>query len=153
MKKGELSESLAEVSVKYSSKIKAGSRPRVTSSEDAIKIFREIWDEGTIELHESMYVLLLNRANYVLGWYRHTIGGLCGTIGDPRLIYGVALKCLAVSIILAHNHPSGNTEPSPTDRQLTKNLVEAGRFLEITLLDHIILTVDAHYSFADDGVI
>jgi DNA repair protein RadC len=148
-----ISPNLAEISVSYSSKVKSKERRKVTSSKEAESIFREIWSEGKIELREEFYILLLNRANGVLGWSLIGAGGLTGTVCDPRLVFSIALKCLACSIILAHNHPSGNTQPSSSDIQLTKNLYEGGKLLEITVLDHLILTAEGFYSFADEGLI
>ncbi len=153
MQQNHHSSNLAEITVSYSSKIKASERRKASSSKDAEVIFREIWTKDAIELREEFYILLLNRANFVLGWYRISEGGLSGTVCDPRLIFSVALKCLAVSIILAHNHPSGNLQPSASDLQLTKNLVDGGKLLEISVLDHLILTIDGFYSFADEGLI
>ena len=148
-----ISPNLAEISVSYSSKVKSKERRKVTSSKEAEAIFREIWSEGKIELREEFYILLLNRANCVLGWCQIGAGGLTGTVCDPRLVFSIALKCLACSVILAHNHPSGNTQPSSSDIQLTKNLCEGGKLLEIMVLDHLILTADSFYSFADEGLI
>lgn len=96
--------------------------------------------------------MLLNRANKVLGYYLVSIGGLTGTVVDQRIIFQVALKANACSIILAHNHPSGQLTPSQADIDLTKKIVSAGQFLDITVLDHIILTAENSYSFADEGL-
>jgi DNA repair protein RadC len=144
---------LAEINVSYSTKVKASDRRKITSAKDAEVILREVWTKETIELREEFYIILLNRANMVIGWCRIATGGLTGTVCDPRLIFSIALKCLACSVILAHNHPSGNTQPSASDIQLTKNISEGGKFLEITVLDHIILTAESFYSFADEGLI
>jgi DNA repair protein RadC len=153
MNQNSLSSNLAEISVSYSSKIKSTERRKVTSAKEAEEIFREIWRKETIELREEFYILLLNRANQVLGWSKIGIGGLTGTVCDPRMIFSIALKCVASSIILAHNHPSGNTQPSASDIQLTKNVLEGGKLLEISVLDHLILTLEGSYSFADEGLI
>jgi DNA repair protein RadC len=146
-------QSLAEITISYSTKVKASDRRKITQSHEAVEIFREIWTPGTIELRESFNVIYLNRANQVLGFFRTSEGGIAGTVADPRLIFSTALKANATSLILSHNHPSGNTQPSASDIQLTKNIVEAGKVLEITVLDHIILTAESFYSFADDGLI
>ena len=148
-----VSSNLAEITVSYSTKVKATERRKITSAKEAEIILREIWTKNTIELREEFYILLLNRANFVLGWYKLSEGGLTGTVCDPRLVFSVALKCLACSVILAHNHPSGNTEPSAADIQLTKNLFEGGKYLEIAVLDHLILTTESSYSFADEGLL
>lgn len=144
---------LAEITVSYSTKVKVSDRRKITSCKDAEDVFREIWTAGTMELREEFYILLLNRANFVIGWCQISQGGLTGTVCDPRLIFSIALKCLAVSLILAHNHPSGNTQPSVADIQLTKNIAEGGKLLEISVLDHLILTAEGIYSFADEGLI
>ncbi len=141
---------LAEITVTYSSKVKFSQRQRIGSSKEAVAIFRAIWSQS-MELREECYILLLNRANHVLGWYRASQGGASGTVIDPKLVFGVALKCNACSVILAHNHPSGNTQPSSADLTLTKQLVEGGKLLEISVLDHVILTAESFFSFADEG--
>ena len=79
-------------------------------------------------------------------------GGVSGTFVDAKLVFSVALKCNASSIIIAHNHPSSNLNPSEADKSLTKKLKSAGQFLDITLLDHLIITKDGYYSFSDDGL-
>ncbi len=124
----------------------------ITSALDAEKVFRNIWSPS-IELREECYALFLNRANRVLGWYLISIGGSAGTVVDPKIIFSTALICKAQGIIMAHNHPSGNTQPSAADLDLTKKLVEAAKLLEIGFLDHLILTKKHFYSFADEGLI
>ncbi len=141
---------VAEIHVLYKPNMKASERRKITCSNDAVAIFREIWSD-TIEIHEEFYILLLNRANKVLGWYKLSQGGLSGTVVDTRLIFGVALKGLASGIIVAHNHPSGGLIPSEQDKMITKKLRELGKLLEITLLDHVIITAESYYSFSDDG--
>ncbi len=147
-----LTSKLAEIKVTYSFKVKFTDRHRIASSQDADEIFRAIWSQE-LELREECYILLLNRANHVLGWYRASQGGVSGTVIDPKLVFGVALKCNACGVILAHNHPSGNLQPSAADIKLTQQLVDGGRLLEIAVLDHLILTAESHYSFADEGLI
>jgi DNA repair protein RadC len=106
-----------------------------------------------MELKEEFYILLLNRANRVKGWYKVSEGGTAGTVVDPKLIFSTALKCHASSIILSHNHPSGNVKPSEEDLKLTKKLTEGGKLLEIAVLDHLILTSEEYLSFADEGLL
>jgi DNA repair protein RadC len=142
---------LAEIEVSYRTTVKASERRKITTSKDAESIFREIWSD-TMELKEEFHILLLNRANKVLGWYKVSEGGMSGTVVDPKLIFSTALKGLASSIILAHNHPSGNLKPSTQDIGLTKQLKQAGMLLEIPILDHLILTSEGYYSFADEGI-
>lgn len=106
-----------------------------------------------MEIREEFNILLLNRANHVLGWFNVSVGGTSGTLIDPKLIFSVALKCNACGIILCHNHPSGNLTPSESDLNLTKKLNSGGKLLEINILDHLILTTDSFYSFADEGML
>jgi len=111
-----------------------------------------MYDKSTIGLYEEFMVLLLNRANRVLGCLKLSKGGLTGTVVDLRILYGTALKAMASGIIIAHNHPSNNLSPSDEDRKLTKKIRDAGKLLDINLLDHLILGTDGSYvSFADEG--
>src|ERR1035437_4364265 len=142
---------VAEIKVSYKTTVKASERRKITTSKDAEAIFREIWSSG-MEFKEEFYILLLNRANKVLGWYKVSEGGMSGTVVDPKLIFSTALKGLASSIILSHNHPSGNLKPSEQDITLTKRLKQAGELLEIPVLDHLILSSEGYYSFADEGM-
>jgi len=142
---------LAEIEVSYKTTVKASERRTIRTSKDAESIFREIWSSG-IEFKEEFYILLLNRANKVLGWYKVSEGGMSGTVVDPKLVFSIALKGLASSICISHNHPSGNLKPSIEDINLTKRLKEAGALLEIPVLDHLIITNEGFYSFADEGM-
>src|SRR6267378_3956139 len=143
---------IAEIQVSYKTKVKASERRKVITSKDAETVFRNLWSDG-MELREEFYILLLNRANRVLGWYKLSQGGTTGTVVDTKLIFSIALKGLACSIILAHNHPSSNLQPSSSDINLTKRLKQAGEILEISVFDHLILTTEGYYSFADEGMI
>jgi DNA repair protein RadC len=123
-------------------------RSRITCSKDAYNILQP----HLIDLpHEEFWIVVLNRNNQVLRTIQISSGGVAGTIADPKMIFKTALDHLASSIILAHNHPSGNLSPSPADRQLTKQLKEAGKLLDIQVLDHLILSDKQYYSFADEG--
>lgn len=144
---------IAEVQLIYRSNVKASRRPQITTSRDTYRILTSLWDNDVIELLEQFQVLLLNRSNRVLGVYQASSGGLTGTIADPRLILAVAIKAAASSIILAHNHPSGNLAPSKTDIELTRKIQGAGGFLDVLVLDHIIVTPEGYYSFADEGLL
>ncbi len=144
-----ISEQICEVEISYSSKIKASDRFKVCSSEDAMLAFRSVWPN--MDHIEYSYVLLLNRRNGVLGAHQLSKGGMTGAIIDLRVIFQVAIKCCATSIILAHNHPSGNLNASDADRQITRKVAEAGKILDITLLDHLILTSESFHSMADNG--
>ena len=97
--------------------------------------------------------MLLNRYNKVIGIFTVSQGGIAGTVADPKLIFACALKAAASGIILVHNHPSGSLQASQADMDLTKKLREGGKLLDIQVLDHIILTSEAYYSFADEGLL
>ena len=125
---------------------------QVRSADNAFEYFSRAYDEGTIGLCEEFMVLLLNRANRVMGCLRLSKGGLTGTVVDLRILFGTALKAMASSILIAHNHPSGNLTPSDADRELTSQIKQAGKLLDITLLDHLILGTEGDYaSFANEG--
>ncbi|MBP6977625.1 MAG: JAB domain-containing protein [Lentimicrobiaceae bacterium] len=124
---------------------------KVSSSLDACSILRDIWDSD-ISHREAFYILCLNRANKVIGYALISLGGISGTVADPKVIFSTALLANASSIILAHNHPSGNTEPSAADQALTKKMIQAGSVLDIQVLDHLIITPDTYLSFADENL-
>jgi DNA repair protein RadC len=125
-------------------------KPKITSSKDAFDILKgEMMDLP----NEEFWVLLMNRANRVIKKKRVSEGGVSGTVADPKIIYKMALEELASGLIVAHNHPSGNLQASQSDLDLTKKLKEAGKFLEIQLLDHIIIANQKYLSFADEGMI
>lgn len=144
---------VAEVELIYKSKVKASNRPQITSSKEAYKVLLKSWDENKIEFVEQFKVLFLNKANKVLGIYDVSTGGISGTVADLRVIFVAALKANAVSIIISHNHPSGNLKPSRQDEELTQKIKEGGKFLEIKLLDHLIVTTEGYYSFGDEGLV
>lgn len=100
---------------------------------------------------EQFKVLLLNNANKVLGIADISTGGISSTVADPRIVFATALKANASKIILAHNHPSGNLQPSQTDKELTAKMKEGGRYLDLHVIDHLIITNDGYYSFGDQG--
>lgn len=142
----------AEIKLVYKTVVKPSNRPKIGLSSDAYYVLRQHWDDSVIELVEQFKILLLNRANRVLGIVDISTGGISGTVADPKLIFGAALKAAASSIVLAHNHPSGNLNASSADLALTKKIKEAGKFLDIEVLDHLILTSDKYSSFADEGL-
>jgi DNA repair protein RadC len=125
---------------------------QVRKSQDAFDCLVKMFDESTIGLYEEFMVLLLNRANRVLGCLKLSKGGLTGTVVDLRILFGVAIKGLASAIIIAHNHPSNHLKPSKEDEDLTSKIKEAGKLLDIQLLDHLILGTESNFvSFADEG--
>lgn len=146
-------EQVAEIKLSYSTNVKASSRPQVKCSADTFRILVQSWDASQIEFREEFKALLLNRANRVLGLVNISTGGVAGTVADPKLIFSAAIKANASSIILAHNHPSGNLKPSQADLHLTNKCTQAGKLLDISILDHLIITAEGYYSLADHGQI
>lgn len=132
----------------------ADAREKVTvkSSRDA---FEYIASSLNDKPHEEFWILTLNRANKVTGKHKVSEGGLTGTVADQRIIFKKALDEMACGMVLAHNHPSGMLKPSQADIQLTKRMVEAGKILDISIMDHLILSGSGtqYYSFADEGML
>lgn len=123
-------------------------KPKIVTSQDAYKCLK-----GTMEDldHEVFKIILLNRGNRVMKIEVISIGGVSGTVVDPKVIFKKALEVQASSIILSHNHPSGNLTPSQADLSVTKRLIQAGDTMDIKVLDHIIISEKGYYSFADEG--
>lgn len=127
----------------------ARERKTISSSRDAYEWLRPLVADLD---HEQFWILLLNRANKVMGAEQVSIGGMTGTVVDPKIIFRRALQGQATSLILCHNHPSGNVQPSAADLDITRKLRRAGEHLEIPVLDHLIITQSAYHSFADEGL-
>lgn len=125
---------------------------KITSSSLAADFIRQFYGDD-IFTFESSFILLLNNNNHTIGFAKISQGGITGTVVDARLVAHYAVNSLAVGVILAHNHPSGNLNPSETDKQLTNKIKEGLKLLDITLLDHIILTGASYTSFADSGLL
>jgi DNA repair protein RadC len=123
---------------------------RISGSKDIYDVLRR---HLTDLPHEEFWIVLLNRANRVIKIHQISQGGVAGTVADPKIIFKVALEELASGIVLAHNHPSGNLTASQADIDLTKKLKEAGKLLEIQVLDHLILAGQKYFSFADEGML
>jgi len=129
-------------------KSKVSERQSLTSSRQVYDYIRSFLEDLN---HEEFWVLLLDRRNNVLGQKKISSGGVAGTIVDAKMIFKPALDRYASHIILAHNHPSGSLSPSIQDVNLTKKLKNAGNYLDIKILDHLIITAHGYYSFADEG--
>ncbi|GGF24457.1 JAB domain-containing protein [Echinicola rosea] len=142
---------VAEITLSYRPNSKMSDKPQIVSSQSAAKVLRANWDESKLEFIEEFKVILLNRANRVLGIVNASSGGTCGTVVDLKVIFAAAMKASASGIILAHNHPSGTFRPSDQDNRLTEKMVKAGKLLDLPVMDHIILTAEGYYSFADMG--
>ena len=145
---------VSEVQLIYKNKVKASDRKKITCSRDAYNVFMDNWNPEIIEFVEEFKILLMNRANSVLGILEISKGGTSGTVTDVRVVFQAAIKGNASGIICAHNHPSGNLTPSESDTRLTSKLKEAGNLMDIQLLDHLILSTEGdYYSFADNALI
>ncbi len=143
---------IAEIKVSYTPTKQPS--PRIDSSSTAHNYMRMLFPEETIALQEQFVILYLNRANLVIGAYHAFTGGITGTVADIRIIMGVALKAMACGMVISHIHPSGSLKPSSADKHLTEKIKEAGKLMDINLLDHIILSPEGtFYSFADEGLI
>lgn len=150
--------SLAELKVSY-----RRTRPRtdereqtpfvVASAVSCEKYLRSVWDADTMDLREEFVLVCLNGAHRVLGWVRLHTGGFNFAPVDVRLVMGVALRTASSALIVAHNHPAGVATPSPQDVDVTRRLKEAAALMGIQFLDHLILTRDGCYSFADAGTL
>lgn len=144
---------IAEIEVTYKSKIKTSLRPIIKSSQDMYELLLQLWNKDTISMIEEFKVIYLNRANRILGIYTVSKGGITGTVADPRLVFAVGLKLCSCLIVLCHNHPSGNLQPSRFDDALTEKFKIAGQILEIKVLDHLIISAEGYYSFSDEGAL
>ncbi|HEY9489222.1 MAG TPA: DNA repair protein RadC [Chryseosolibacter sp.] len=125
-------------------------RPRISGSRDGFDNLKSHLQDLP---HEEFWVILLNRANRVIKKHQISQGGVAGTVADPKIIFKLAISELASGIILAHNHPSGNLTASQADMDLTKKIKEAGKLLEIQVLDHLIIAGQKYFSFADEGIL
>jgi DNA repair protein RadC len=123
---------------------------KITTSESAEKFIRQFYGDD-LEIFESFFILLLNRANETIGYAKISQGGIVGTVVDKKILLKYVVESLASGIILAHNHPSGNANPSQADLNITKDLQQLCNLVDSTVLDHVILTADSFYSFADNG--
>jgi DNA repair protein RadC len=125
-------------------------KPKIVSSQDAYELLKSVM----LDLHhEEFWVIMMNRANRVIRMKRISSGGISGTVADVKIIFKEAIDQMASSLILAHNHPSGNRNPSNEDVRLTQKMKESGTILDIPVLDHIIFAEDKYYSFADEAML
>lgn len=146
--------SLAELKVSYRRRPTRGSHTEPTHAvgpTSCERYLRRVWNADTIELREDFVLLCLNGANDLLGWVRLCTGGFNHTQVDIRLLLGVALQTASSAIVIAHNHPSGRLVPSADDVDITRRVAAACEVVGIRLLDHIILSRDGFYSFAEGG--
>jgi len=148
------SDLVSEIEIHYKSKIKADQRQKISKSLDCQIIFKQVWDQNTIDYKECFYSMYLNRNNKILGILKISEGGISGTVADIRIIFQGALMLNACNLIICHNHPSGNVQPSESDIALSRKIRDAGNYLDIKLLDSLIISSeDQYYSMADEGQI
>lgn len=142
---------VAELLVSYSAHIV--SEQKISNSRETYSLIINHWNLDTIEMLEEVKILLLNKSNRALGVYDLSKGGMSSSIIDVKIVLSIALKSLASGIIIVHNHPSGNLSPSKADIDITEKLKSACNLMDITVLDHLIISKDNYYSFADDGLL
>lgn len=140
-----------EIEISYSHPVPYAERQKITSSTEAIKVLKWAFAD-CMELKEKFVILLLDRANTVKGIHELSVGGVAGCTVDLKILFAIACKTLASGVILCHNHPSGNLKPSPEDLRITKKIVEAGKLLDISVLDHIIITEAGSVSLSEEGL-
>jgi DNA repair protein RadC len=125
---------------------------KISSSKDSADYARKFYSDD-ISIYESFFLILMNRANNTIGWVKISQGGITGTVADIKIIAKYVVESLASSVILCHNHPSGNINPSDADKALTKRCKEALQLVDTIVLDHIIISEEGHFSFADEGLL
>ena len=142
---------IPKVRISFRNKVDPKDRVTIKSSETAYEVLYHAWNKGNLDHVEEFKILLLNQANHVLGVSEISKGGIAGTVLDVKVIFQTALLCTSNSIILAHNHPSGNMAPSESDLRVTQKIKQAGELLDIKVLDHLIITSWDYTSLADMG--
>lgn len=140
---------VAEVRPTYKRKHLIGAK-KVTNSQIVYELIKSFIGQD-MEYRESFYLVLLDRANSILGVSKVSEGGISGTVADGKIIFQTALITNSSAIILCHNHPSGQLKPSDNDINLTRKMVEFGKMIDLPILDHLIVTANGYYSFADEG--
>lgn len=143
------------VGYKRNEKIKMMEQPVMKTSKDVAKYCQSIYEPSRIEHIEEAFLVLMNRQNRVLGWAKISTGGITGTVIDSKVIFQIALNSNASAIAICHNHPSGNMTPSEADKKLTNMVKQGANILDITLLDHVIISpdMDNYFSFTDEGLL
>lgn len=137
-----------EIGITYTSK---GLGPRITSARQVYDLLLPNWLD--IDYVESFQVVMLNMRNRLIGVSKISVGSVAGTVADPKKIFQTALKANSSAIILSHCHPSGSPQPSENDRIITKKCVDAGKFLDLVVMDHVIVTRYSYFSFAEEGLL
>lgn len=127
-------------------------KEKITSSIKSAEFIKQFYSDD-IGIFESFFILLLNRNNQTIGYSKISQGGITGTVVDVKIIAKYVVDSLASGVVLAHNHPSGNLQPSKADLNITKRIKNALELLDTKVLDHIILTEESYYSFIDEGIL
>ncbi len=140
---------IAEIKISYSHIVKPSNQVKVTSSQDVYNYVLPLWKD--IDYRESFAILLLSRNMKILGLSWVSLGGISGTVVDPKIIFQTALKSSSSGIILLHSHPSGNPNPSDADLKITTKIKAGAKLLDIDVPDHLIITSESYYSLADNG--
>jgi DNA repair protein RadC len=149
-----LQNNISEVRLVYRTEVKASDKQQVKCSKDAFDIFMENWDLDSIEHIEEFKLMLMTRSNKVLGIASISKGGISGTVTDVRIILQYAIEANASGIIICHNHPGGNIQPSESDLKITRKIKDSGIPMDIQLLDHLIIIPEGkYYCMADGGII
>jgi len=141
-----------EIQIRYKNKVPYADRVKIWQPLDAYKTIMHSWDENKIELVEQFKILLLDRSNNCLGFSEISTGGITGSVADPKIIFSTLLQAKASAVILFHNHPSCNLEPSKADIELTEKIWQGGKILDISVLDHQIVSPYGYYSFVENGI-
>lgn len=144
---------VAEVELIYKAKVKISGRPVVKKAADAYRLFMLVWDMDKIELAEQFKVIFLNAACRAMGICDISSGGRAGTIVDPKMVFAAALKAGAMFLIAARNHPSGELKPSRQDTETTRRLADCGKLLHLPVIEHLIITSEGFFSFAESGLL
>lgn len=145
--------SVTEIELVYRNKRDPRDRLAVRDGQSAYSVFLMAWDMNKIDLVEESKIILLDARGLCLGIAPISTGSWAQCIVDPKVVFAIALKAKASSLILAHNHPSGDVQPSRPDLALTEQLAQGGKFLSLRVLDHLVISRSAYYSFADNGLI
>ena len=127
-------------------------KAKIKQSTDIFEFVKRFYSDD-IEIYESFFMILLNRSHNTIGWQKISQGGVSGTVVDPKLVMKYAIGCLASSVALVHNHPGGSLKPSEQDLNLTRKIVNALKLVDICTLDHLIISKETYFSFADEGIL
>jgi len=145
--------SVAEVTLSFRPEIKPSKRPLVKCAKDVYEVLNKFWNADQLELRETFFMILLNNHGRVMGIVELSHGGFTGVVVDTKMVFGVALKACACSIVVAHNHPSGNLKPSTQDIKVTQRLKAAGEILELPMQDHLIVSAEGYLSLEEEGYV